>query len=357
MLRTLSAPGKLFLSGEYAVLWGGVARVLATGGRVTGAVRRRDDRRIDLLLADGRLSGVSTPAGVHWEEAVPEAFRVIARTVDEGLRAAGAERNGFSLAIEASRTVGGHKLGFGGSARAAVIAAEATRSAVEGNFDALKVALLSHAGAQGGRGSGADVTACFTGGLVRTRRYDLGALVSASNAGRLGPALTASAPIDCARADLPRLPLVYGFTGTSASTSHLIREVEARFGEDERRAFVERSDALGDGLERALARGAFPETKETFAALQAHLSSLGVLPNPALQRMLAVADLLGCAGKQSGAGGGDGAVFVAPDDQAATLLVDAMTERGVVAFRIHPEPGLRGEGACPDELKAWLDVA
>ncbi|RYZ40629.1 MAG: phosphomevalonate kinase, partial [Myxococcaceae bacterium] len=45
MERALSAPGKLFVSGEYAVLWGGVSRVAAVAPRTAAYVRRRQDSR------------------------------------------------------------------------------------------------------------------------------------------------------------------------------------------------------------------------------------------------------------------------------------------------------------------------
>ncbi|MDQ3274735.1 MAG: phosphomevalonate kinase, partial [Actinomycetota bacterium] len=38
MQRALSAPGKLFLAGEYAVLWGGTARIAAVGPRTFASV-------------------------------------------------------------------------------------------------------------------------------------------------------------------------------------------------------------------------------------------------------------------------------------------------------------------------------
>ena len=64
MERALSAPGKLFLSGEYAVLWGGAARVLAVGPRTAALVRSRQDTRVQVLLEEGRLDGRATPFGV-----------------------------------------------------------------------------------------------------------------------------------------------------------------------------------------------------------------------------------------------------------------------------------------------------
>ena len=62
MDRTLSAPGKLFLTGEYAVLWGGVARVLAVGPRVHALVRPRTDSPAETeLRLDVMAHGLPEP--------------------------------------------------------------------------------------------------------------------------------------------------------------------------------------------------------------------------------------------------------------------------------------------------------
>ena len=54
MERALSAPGKLFLSGEYAVLWGGVRAVAAVGPRTAALVRRRADREVHVCWRRAR---------------------------------------------------------------------------------------------------------------------------------------------------------------------------------------------------------------------------------------------------------------------------------------------------------------
>src|SRR5947208_1853400 len=77
------------------------------------------------------------------------------------------EELGFSLAIAPSFTApDGRKLGMGGSARACLLAAEATRYVLGVRADTLKIALHAHASAQNGKGSGADVAAVFAGGLI-----------------------------------------------------------------------------------------------------------------------------------------------------------------------------------------------
>jgi len=69
-----------------------------------------------------------------------------------------------------------------------VLTAEAARYALDARLDALKVSLLAHAEAQGGRGSGGDVAACFAGTLVRYRRYDVKPLLDVAGSGALGRA-------------------------------------------------------------------------------------------------------------------------------------------------------------------------
>jgi phosphomevalonate kinase len=355
--RTLSAPGKLFLAGEYAVLWGGLARVLAVGPRVRAFIRPRGDRRVDLLLSEGRLSGDATPAGVRWESTPSPAFHFVARTLDLALRAVGQDGPGFSVAFEPSPTFEGQKLGFGSSARACVLAAEAARTAMGATFDALKLALVAHASAQQGKGSGADVAACFAGDVVRYRRAELSALLQAANAGGFGGALSRSPPIDVWRVSPPRLPMLYVFSGQSASTPVLIGEVERRFDEAARARFVVQSDALGATLDEALARGDFHSTRTTVEALQELLFSLGPTRTEALERTLALAASHGCVAKQSGAGGGDGGLVFAPDASALDAVRGAFSSRGMLAIPITSEPGLRGEAFAPEALVGWVTAA
>jgi phosphomevalonate kinase len=353
MDRGFSAPGKLFVAGEYSALWGGVARVVAVGPRVPAYARRRIDRRVEVVLEDGRLGGDSTPAGVRWESEIEPRFRFAAHTIDLALRAIGKETTGFSVAFGPSPTSAGRKLGLGGSARAAVLAAEAVRWACESEFDALKLALAAHAEAQGGKGSGADVAAAFGGGFIRYRRFPVEPLLDASRKGELQMAIGKSPPVDIARLPFPRLPMVYAFTGESASTVALVGAVEARRSTRQRASVVSKSDALGDALETALCRGDFPSAKDASLELQSLLDALAPAQSPALERILAIARGLGCAGKQSGAGGGDGALLFAPDQDAAMVLREAFVSRGIVAEAISVQEGVRLEKE-PVSIKHWV---
>jgi phosphomevalonate kinase len=358
MQRSLSAAGKLFLSGEYAVLWGGQARVVCVGPRSHALIRRNPDPEVHLLLEEGRCTGRVTPAGIGGlPRPLPEPFRVIAFTLDLSLRTPARENIGFSFAVSSSpRAPNGDKLGLGGSARAAVLSAEAARYVLEQKWDPLKLALLAHSEAQGGKGSGADVAAIFAGGFIRYRRYDVSPLAKAALGGRLGAALLTASPVDVLRLSPPKVALSYVFTGTSASTPSLIREIESRLDADARQRFVDDSDVLGARMEEALLRGDFDQLTSACQELQAKLCALGPLETQGMKRALALAQATESTGKLSGAGGGDGCVLFSPDAETRAVLLESLKERGLFAIPLELEPGMKGEVAAEPTLQRWLSL-
>ncbi len=355
--RVLSAPGKLFLAGEYAVLWGGVAHVLAVNARTAGLVRRRADRQVVIALPEGALSGDMTPLGVRWRSPVTEAFHVAATTIDLACRVLGREGPGFSLALEPSPRVEGLKLGLGGSARTAVLVSELIRWASEATYDALKLALVAHLDAQRGRGSGADVAASFAGGVVSYRRFDAAQVLQVSRGSGLGAALRASPAVELTRVNGVALPMLFAFSGHSASTPALVKRADEQFSPAQRSQFVAQSDALGAEALRGLTLGHFELVRESFAALQQLLNSIDATRAESLDRVLALAKACGCAVKQSGAGGGDGALLVGPDEQALQDARASLEARGFHCRPITVSTGLQGEAARPGPLTQWLDAA
>src|SRR5512140_3138028 len=355
MERFLSAPGKLFLSGEYAVLWGGTARIAAVGPRAFAHVRRRDDREVHLVLQGGRLVGHATPAGIRGGQAVPPEFRFAARSLGEAVRAHAAETLGFELALSPSPAAqGGRKLGLGGSARAAVLSAEAARYVLEERFDPLRLAMVAHAAEQGMKGSGGDVAAIFAGGLIRYRRYPVEPIAQASSSGQLAAALSSAPPVDLWRVPAKGVLLSFAFAGESASTPAQISRAEAALQGAARDRFVAESDVLGDALERALVQSDFRELRAAVQELRRLLGKVGPLENEAAKRVLAMAESHGSAGKTSGAGGGDVCVLFSPDEGARSSLAEALSARGFYVRPAELEPGLRGEPGLDPSLRGWL---
>jgi phosphomevalonate kinase len=351
MELSLSAPGKLFLSGEYAILWGGTARLLGVGPRTSALARTRDDREVHLVLADGRLEGTLTPLGVRWKADPSAAFAFAARALDVVARAHGRESLGFSLALSPTPAgPEGHKLGLGSSARSVVLAVEAAARLLEVR-SALSLALLAHAEAQGGRGSGGDVAACSVGGLLRYRRWPMERVLSAPS---LSLGLAAAGAPDVVRLGTTDLLALYAFSGQSASTPGMIARVEAALPGEARRRFVEDTDGLGQELEDGLRANRFAQVDEACRELQRLLSALPGVSTPATERIVALAHTSGCTGKVSGAGGGDGCVLFAPDEDARTALLASLAHRGLLAVPLTLERGLHAEVSSPAELRAWL---
>jgi phosphomevalonate kinase len=185
-----TAPGKLILTGEYAVLDGAPALVMAVARR---AVARR-----------GGPGGGGSP----FLDAVAAELAARRGAADPAALAA------REIAVDSSAFYDGDaKLGLGSSA-AATTAAAARALAETGPLDraeVLAVAQAAHAAAQGlrgARGSGADVAAAVHGGLIA---YEAG-----GDAPRVAP-----------RSWPAGVALVPFFTGRSADTPRLVAQVAA----------------------------------------------------------------------------------------------------------------------------------
>jgi phosphomevalonate kinase len=168
----LTVPGNLLLAGEYAVLEeGGLGAALAVEPRLTVTVFPGD--RWELV---GRWTG----GGEQWdpEGGTPPTFAgLVFLKALEKLEGRGDERGRnwsrrtASARIEVDSTgffdAQGRKRGFGSSAALAVglTAALARLSGREDEVSAHRIAVAAHRHAQGGAGSGYDVTASWFGGF------------------------------------------------------------------------------------------------------------------------------------------------------------------------------------------------
>ena len=172
-MTSASAPGKIVLCGEYAVLAGAPAIVTAVDRRarvvveITGANEH-------VLIAPGLVNETlrfrrDTGGNYRWSG---DRYRL----VEEVLDACGgipAKSLSMHLNTQAFRDPeSGTKLGLGSSAALATALVAALDALFHAGLDVQKIAAGAHRNYQSGSGSGADIAASFTGGTIRFQRSD-----------------------------------------------------------------------------------------------------------------------------------------------------------------------------------------
>lgn len=283
-----SAPGKLILAGEYAVLRGAPAIVVAIDRR---AVAREVD---DPEPLSPFLAEIASRLGRD-----PGALRV--------------DTAGFSVA--------GRKLGLGSSAAATV----AFAGALAPELDRAAIHELAHwahgdvSARAGARGSGIDVAASVWGGALR----------ALPQPGDQPPAIE--------RFELPAdLILVAVDAGAPADTRELVADVMASATETLLEPVAAAAAALFEADTAGAAIAAIAAGMQAISALGA---ATGVaLITPAIERIATLAAARGGAAKPTGAGGGDVAIAGFADEAAAGRFRDDLAAAGlsVLGFAIDP---------------------
>jgi phosphomevalonate kinase len=298
------APGKLFLTGEYAVLCGAPALVAAV------------DRyaEVTLRLEPGAAGLVVEPAGSD-AQVVATALEV---ALEREPRLAG-QRVEARVDSRQFLLSDGRKLGLGRSA-ATLTAAMAGLLAAGGigGPPVLDAAVTAHARFQNGRGSGADVAAAVHGGVVEVRRRN-GAL-------EVTP-----------RALPPGLELLVGYTGEPAPTEPLLEAFATAVARAPRSLGL-----LSDAAEQAsatIAAGDGPGFTAAFASMGELLTALGretglPIVTPALGRLIDAARRAGAVAKPSGAGGGDCGIALARSAAEADRVRAAWEAEGVMPLHL-----------------------
>jgi phosphomevalonate kinase len=319
------APGKLVALGEYAVLEGAPAVVLAIDRYAEASIEQSGDARCRLTTRAGAIDerqfDPGTPSG--------------AALVD--LVAAAQPHLKWAAAIDSQPFfVGAAKLGLGSSAAvltawAGAFAAFARAEGVAMPHPRVEDLIELHRQFQGGKGSGLDVAASYTGGVITYR---------------------------LARPDLPqigsvRLPNSVGFAGIfagrSASTPSLVAHYRAwhRDRPREARALVGRLTALAEAGCAALTGNDAAGWLEAFAGYGLSLHELGEAIGvdivTAEHREIGVeAGRYGVAYKVSGAGGGDLGLACAADSERLEAFRKSVTDRGFRVINVAlAEHGLR----------------
>jgi len=320
MSSTISAPGKMFLLGEYAVLEGAPALLTAV------------DRRVHLTVAkaQGPCWHIHAPAigidgqRLHADGSLPATLDAAMRDrlrVFDAVRAttaaAGARpEQPLALHVDSSALQDGtHKLGLGSSAAVAVAltAALLQASGQQPGRDRLcRLAMAAHRRAQQGGGSGADVATSIHGGIVS-----------------FADGTAQAAP------DWPaELAVLAVMTGTGADTTELVQRV-VEYGRREPARYRDQMghlQTLAGEARQALTDGAafLALADDYFEALRA--LDAGARAGIVLEQHLQLATLArhhGAVFKTTGAGGGDLGLLFTYRGRPARQLITALDEHGM----------------------------
>ena len=301
-----SAPGKVYLFGEHAVVYGEPAIPIAIERRATVAVEPRGDDRIRLRAEDLSLNGITieydgTPDG-RPDVAVPRrlleaAFGYVNEAIEQARDAIGQSRAGFDVTIESELPLGA---GLGSSAAVVVAAIDAATRAHDVELDHVELAdraYRTERTVQEGQASRADTFCSTMGGAVRVEGSD------------------------CQRIGAPDLPVVIGWDGGAGETGELVagvRERRERYG-----CIAETVGTIGNLVregETALAGDDRDELGTLMDANHGLLSALGV-SSPSLDEMVWAARDAGASGaKLTGAGGGGCILSLDESDRTVTAL-------------------------------------
>ena len=369
-----SAPGKLYIAGEYAVVEPGHQAVLVTVDRfITVRITQAEDGgsadptgHISSTLYEAQsLTWYRRPEdGVVMVDKQFDDYVVSAiRMVEQMVREAGGPLRYFDLDVSSELDDGcGRKLGLGSSSAVTVATVRAVArfyGLVLDDMAVYKLALLATDAVQP-IGSGGDIAASSFTGWVAYTSPDRAWLHQVSGAPGTGNSPGGSAGLsELVRMDWPllsirRLPapglrLSVGWTGSPASTPRLVADVQAhtRGAQDAAyTAFLRESEACLSALTLALREDNGGEIGLRIQEGRRLLSGLSrtsgiTIETPQLRRLVEIAQEHGAVAKSSGAGGGDCGIALCPPGTDVAAMHAAWESAGIqpLDLRVHSHSG------------------
>ena len=301
-----SAPGKVYLFGEHAVVYGEPAVPCAIEVRARVTAERRSDSKLRVHADDLSLDGFTVEYGGTTdgrpdvdapESLLTAATQYVDGAIEQVRDVTGEDDVGFDVTIESDIPLGA---GLGSSAAVVVSAIDAATRELGVTLETDELAdrayRTEHA-VQDGQASRADTFCSATGGAVRVEGDD------------------------CRSIEAPDLPLVIGFDGGAGDTGELVAGV--RDLREEYDFAADTVEAIGDIVrngEEALADGDLEELGRLMNFNHGLLSALGVSSRSLDSMVWAARDADAYGAKLTGAGGGGCIVALDPTQETETAL-------------------------------------
>lgn len=344
-----SAPGKLFISGEWSVLeLGNRGLVAAVNNRVHVEVDELagyDGISVtapDFSIQDARAKIIEGKLRfLNLDEESQKKMGLLAGAIETAVRFAmekGHEFRSFKISTSSKETqleVNGEmkKIGFGSSAALVVSTINAVLDflgCAPTKEESYKLAAIAHYFAQGKIGSAFDVAASTYGGLFVYSRFDPSWLTEKVEGGeKLSDIISAEwSGFSVETLNVPDdFRLLVAWTKDSASTSAMVKQMKG-FKESQREEYDRLYNTIAATAGEAIEAFKKNNRDAFFAALKKNqllLKELGEksrvnIVTPELEALAAAADKY-TAGKLSGAGGGDCGIAICFDEETAGNIV------------------------------------
>ncbi len=302
---TASAPGKVYLFGEHAVVYGEPAVPCAIELRAEVTVREREegirvqanDLSLDGFAVEYEGSASERPDIDAADSLVDAAMGYVNEAIEQVRDATGVEDTGFEVHIDSEIPLGA---GLGSSAAVAVAAIDAGTRELGVELPPAEIAdrayQVEHA-VQEGEASRADTFCSAMGGAVRVEGDD------------------------CRQIESPELPFVIGYDGGAGDTGALVSGVRNL---KEQYSFAANTvEAIGDIVrngEKAVAEGDLDELGRLMNFNHGLLSALGVSSRSLDAMAWAARDAGAYGAKLTGAGGGGCIVALDQTPETTTAL-------------------------------------
>lgn len=307
---TVSAPGKLMLLGDHAVVHSRPCLVTAVGQRMKATVTLLDVEEFQLEAPDVKVEGYKKPMSELGNGEIPKGAKFVEVAVKNFVEKYGSSTKSPIKGVRVeTKSEFSSQFGFGSSSASTVCTLKALFESVDINAinkDIFELAYKTVIDIQG-VGSGFDTAAAIYGGVL----FFIGG----------GKAIE---PVP-----VKSLPLIVGYSGIKADTPTLVKALKAKM-EAEPTIYLPLFDVSTEVVlegKKALLTNNLEKFGDMMNVNEGLLSSYGVEIGKLAAMIHGARDAGAYGAKLSGAGGGDCMIAVAPEDKAAAVK-QAITAAG-----------------------------
>ena len=318
---TVSAPGKLMLLGEHAVVYNRPCLVTAVDQRIYLTIERTDEENFQLEAPDVKVTGYKKAISELGIGDIPKGAQFVEIAI-KNIAEKYPLKSGIRVVTISEFS---SQFGFGSSSASTVCTIKAISELLGLNLSQREIFDLSYKTVLDiqGKGSGFDVAAAVFGGTL----YFM-------TGGKVIEPLNISG-----------LPLMVGYSGVKADTVILINKVKESFAnrQDRLNEMYNGIEVLVNYAKNALVKKKWAKFGELMNKNQNYLRELGVSSDKLDDMIKRAIDAGAYGAKLSGAGGGDCMIALSPEDKVKSVE-RAITKAGgeVLSVKTNAE-GVRTE--------------